>query len=561
MQKMFLILILIITSIFSCNLEEQTEKEPNNSFDEANPLENEIRGKIKNSNDKDFYKIQLGEKVPSDSVLRISISGLKSFDICLKIYEGNDKKQILVIDDWYKGYGEEISNLLINSNLYYIEVCLGERDSTILRNPDDASEYYYLNYEIFKNTNQIETEPNDTTAEAMNIRIGQEIEGYFTPYLNRKQDKEMFDVISKYKDYSIDWYSFTSAENINISLSISDVKNINSIVGLVDSDKNILFINDKKDFGKGENIANFNIKEQKKYYIFVIGISNFPLRNKITYKYKLSLIRLETDQNFENEKNDDLILANKIENDVVQGLLSPIDDIDYYLVEYNQEDKKIIKATLSGIDNVDLALVILDSNGNVLETYDESGIGENEICDGMGILPSTKLYIKVSGGERNTAENMSQSYNLLISYSDFDNDREFEPNDDFTSASIIEEGKELVGYINPTADEDYLYFDSGLSMYYNLYITPPEDIVLQIEIFDRNKSLLGSSHIFGPKTNPFNIDGTRNVNERRLGFQNQFTRGTYIKVKEQFDTKYNSLNPYHIRISSPEMEAEEAETE
>ena len=109
-KKLLLILILIIVT-FSCSKKILEEKEPNNSFEQANPIElnSHIRGVMNDPMDLDVYVLDLRSYKGINNTLSIELIGIKGFDLQFSIFK--NKKLIKIIDDQKKNEGERFDNL------------------------------------------------------------------------------------------------------------------------------------------------------------------------------------------------------------------------------------------------------------------------------------------------------------------------------------------------------------------------------------------------------------------------------------------------------------------
>jgi len=246
-----LIIILIssfLTVLFFLNQTlyglQQTEKEPNDDLEQAQPvqLNQIIQGFFQKEEDKDWYQLDFSKK--GKYIIRITLSGVSGFDSKLSWCDSSGN-EILRSNLGDEGQGEILTNIGVVSSTYFIKVeGWGQGSSQTpytlevkLLGPWDSSQ---------------EFEPNNDIEEANSIKLGQTIKGYIQP------------------DDDDDWYSFSVPEPGKDILIIrtSGVNDINQSLTLLNEDEEALKEIDIEEEGKGEIIVRMRVHPGK-YYLKV----------------------------------------------------------------------------------------------------------------------------------------------------------------------------------------------------------------------------------------------------------------------------------------------------
>jgi hypothetical protein len=252
------VMILLIAGIPACSKKKQKEKEPNNSFFEANPISVDagVLGFMNSPEDRDFFVLD----VKNSAIMDIQVSGVKGINLAVKIWKGVDEPKLIKwIDDNRKSSPERFPNLAVSPGRYFIELFQSDRDSK----KADQRNAYELSIKSREAISE-ESEPNDSMDEPDKIYPGKEKTGYFSPSYNRMNAGKD----NTYREE--DWYVFDvdlrSGSPILIDVTLSGVSGVNSLLYLYDSDGAEIAMSDNGSTGEGESITGAGIKKSGSYY-------------------------------------------------------------------------------------------------------------------------------------------------------------------------------------------------------------------------------------------------------------------------------------------------------
>ncbi|HBY57400.1 MAG TPA: hypothetical protein DEG96_06010 [Candidatus Atribacteria bacterium] len=232
---------------------------------------------------------------------------------------------------------------------------------------------------------QSELESNDDIEQANEIKLGEDIEGFF-----QEEDDE-------------DWYKLIiekPGKNI-IRIDLSAVPEVDSSIKIYDEQGNHLKEYDVGEEGEAEAVINLGVTEEGIYYIEVSTCGG--MNQNDSYILKTQLIGpWQEGQEF--ELNDEIEQANELKlGQIVTGYICPGYDEDWYIVTVPEKGLDILVIELSAVPQVDLSLTLLDDAGTKLKELDINGTGEEEVMVRMK-FPSGKYYIGVEGGQANKEE-------------------------------------------------------------------------------------------------------------------------------------------------------------
>lgn len=329
---------------------EPSEIEPNDSFNQAQNLEETITGYYSNvyiSNakgiatdiEKDVFRLRLPEK--RKYRLSANLTGVSGIDAILRLYD-KDKKQVLEIDDKALGQGESIENFGITGPTVAYLV-LNAKDYRI-----NTKDYYSLHVNFSEHENKYEFEPNDSKKTASKISEtnthgeifnGDDID-YFLLHNTTDYPQVLNIVIHPHSD-------------LDIMVKLIPKNNKKSIV-----------YNDAK-AGEKEGIANMTINPDQKIYLRLSAV-NFEGPNALPYEIETSwenILELS-----EIEPNNDPKNATEIvPGTTVLGYINPNDDIDYYRL--NTDKDQYFNLEIDSLENCKLQMNLLDKKGIVFKKY------------------------------------------------------------------------------------------------------------------------------------------------------------------------------------------------
>ena len=164
-------------------------------------------------------------------------------------------------------------------------------------------------------------------------------------------------------------------------------------------------------------------------------------------------------------------------------------DQDWYQITIPDGSRHELKVTVTAIPNIDLKLSLYDRAGDLAYSADDTGIGGDERITNWPLDPGT-YYILIheirNPGTRPT-ENVTDSYELAISFRPMRAGWEDEPNDEPKQATHMSLDKIMHGYLGSVTDVDsYRVQCSGGEL--EGMVTPlvGADVVIDV-LFGRNK--------------------------------------------------------------------------
>jgi hypothetical protein len=233
-----------------------------------------------------------------------------------------------------------------------------------------------------------ETEPNNSRAQAQEIRIGDSIEGAFQPAGDQDYFKLVVDKPGKQ----------------DIQIDLSAVPGAEAHFQIQDKDGTALWTADRAPKGAPESVSYFVVTEGV-YFVRVWGRGQNP-----TDKYTLSVRLLGPwRENTEAEPNDQFRLANELRLDVpMTGRLNKDFDVDYYVVKIPAPGRDILLIQMSGIPGDVSDIELFDASETKVETVRGLPGSGSEIVR-MRVKPGT-YYVKPSRPRR---DKKGSEYTLL----------------------------------------------------------------------------------------------------------------------------------------------------
>lgn len=580
----------------------QEELEPNNHFQNASKFEIELDGgesymygfltpkyyneeDIQSSDqnnavnrlhpgwnpDVDFYELDftnLNEELP---LLELTISNVKSFDVRLSLYNKEEGDPIKVADDYWKNFGEALLNIHIIPGIYYLKVDYGELDYRIGRSPDAQSNEYSIKAILKPEFNeeyeaQVEKEPNDQPENACPIDIDHSMLGYYSPFVASRADNPVVPVadpeLIELGRYDEDWYQFRSLNEgkSDISITISDMENVNAVLFLFDKNLNKLITTDYMGFNYGEHIANFTINGRQDYYICVVGINNLPVSDNIKFYYLLNVKYITQQGNFESENNDSRNNYNLITGTGISGKLSPYTDVDYYRIpltnlqqmaaveeEGNLEQWYNLVLTLSELPEVDLQLILENSEGNLSKVYNDFGMEQEEKVCNFATNLQHDIFVKVSGAPGNVRENVANNYTISFSLSPLDDNMErevfttMEREEAINYATPLDLGRNMYGFMAPSRDVDYFSFPVRQFSDYLLSVRSVPGVEMVVEVWEEDgTTAVAPSSFYIPDEEPYYTEVEFQVVSPARHF--------VVVIKDKYGRGVNYNQRYYLKV-------------
>ncbi len=188
----------------------RTEFEPNNQRSDATPFEMDaIQGAIAPAGDVDWYKVSIA--TDGKFLLRAELSGLPGMDLTLALKDslGSD---LILVDNGGKEQPEVLTGYGVTKGDYYLVVAEKTGKKA------DSRSSYTLTKKLIPWQSGLEWEPNDSTATAQALKVGDSVDGYFAP----KGDQ--------------DWYEFNVYQKGVVELDLTGVINVAPTVTLFDQE-------------------------------------------------------------------------------------------------------------------------------------------------------------------------------------------------------------------------------------------------------------------------------------------------------------------------------------
>jgi hypothetical protein len=347
------------------------ESEPNDSKEEANTIYpgNEIAGYFSPAynwlnNDKkyphreeDWYVMDINLKSELPQLMDVSLTGVTGIDSVLYLYDSDDKK-IAVADNGGIGEPEAITSIGIKkSGSHYIMVT----SKGYMANHEEP---YKLKVTLREYVSGTEMEPNNDFETANTIT-----NNVITGKINYKDDIDMF------------LYHLKESPSI-CRIELRPPEDMDAILTLYSIDKEKII--DIHNGGRGGKEVYPNFFTEKDFYISVTAIGGDKLPNG---EYVLSVTSLTNIANQEQEPNNDLVHANKVNGNTIIGYTSYKRDKDYFLLLYASRTKE--KFEVTGVKGGAIKVSITDPMGYIIKSVDIIGDHKviiNETIDKKGYI-------------------------------------------------------------------------------------------------------------------------------------------------------------------------------
>ncbi|WP_053332809.1 serine/threonine-protein kinase [Haliangium ochraceum] len=163
-------------------------------------------------------------------------------------------------------------------------------------------------------------------------------------------------------------------------------------------------------------------------------------------------------------------------------------DRDYYRLDLPEtpQGPLVVSAHLSGLPNIDSKLSLLDPTGKVLAQVDEFGVGGDEWLRRVRVQAAVFVLVtEAMDVPRLPVENVSDTYQLSVSFAAESESRESEPNDNPSDAHPLRLGQPVTAYLDRRGDVDVYRFE-GASGRYRLRFEGPEELPLTWRVGDQD---------------------------------------------------------------------------
>jgi len=524
-------------------LKEVAEAEPNEKTDQAMEIKDgcivtasleAAPGEKKRA--RDWYKIAPAGR----QVVRISASGIAGEDLNLAFLDA-DKNDMTTIDSGGPGEGETFPNLTVDREVYLrVYGARGGKGGA-----------YKLTVEMSEPAGGQEEEFNGRYSRANPLKIGERVQGY----LGAKNDEDW---------YLLDLKELPTGSVLRVDLTGVDGVRFN--LGVLDPDRRPLMETKADEAGKGIVIRNLGVPgtPESLYLLVKSDWVSAPKPQKadrtfnLQSMYSLGVSSEAGGDDLEREPNDkaeEAIIL--LDGQKIRGYLSPPGDVDWYAIEV--ERPSLLSAELSALDRVDLKIYVVDPEKKdqpkdfELVKIDHAKDNEEEKLTNCALKPG-KNYVRVEAAWKKVdnqwvklAENLDETYSLVLNLRTDDGKEEREPNQKPDLATPIQVGQTLRGTLHPLRDVDFYKLDlSGQS--------GPRDTTIEctgIPKVDISIALLGPE--LDEKGQPKTIETSKKGRgEQKEQIQKELMPGEYfIKVRGYPASESNTVDQYVLTVTQP----------
>lgn len=477
----FLVLLILLSS---CKKDIPGEREPNNSFSSANPIEvnTMIEGTLGTRDDHDFFRIDITEP----QIIDIQLSPVKGVNHSFKIWKSAEPPVVMKwVDDLRKSSPERICNFYAEKGVYFISVQHGERDEPKANTED----FYQLRVTARNPDPYEERESNDDIDTANHVETGREITGYFSPSYNKLNTSQAHPFREE------DWFSIPvkldSGKPFLLDVELSGVPGINSQLYFFDAEQNELGSSDLKGIGEGEMIKGIGIMKPGAYFVLVTS-KNFESNNDTPYM--LTVTRRDYDSQVEMEPNNGFEKANVIVNGEISGKVYPEGDRDYFLYK-GEGQPRFYRLDLTPPETLDVMMRLFDSDRRLLFEIDNQPRGRKEIIPNAHLAGD--VFIEVLSKKRES--DPEHSYRLTVTPTPYSPYYEIEPNDRKEQANKIQ-GNKVIGFTSKKGDIDYFLLEYNKRVKKSFALKGVKGAELKISITDPLGYIIKTAVVKGPRT-------------------------------------------------------------
>ncbi|MGB7295496.1 MAG: hypothetical protein WBC70_07890 [Candidatus Aminicenantales bacterium] len=276
-----------------------------------------------------------------------------------------------------------------------------------------------------------EAEPNDNRDQAQEIRIGDNINGYFQ------------------RDNDDDWYKLTIDQPGKNYLQVdqSAVPGVDTYLYLLDArGQGLVQINDAPK-SEPESITHFPV-EPGIYYVRTYA-SGKTAKEKYTLSVKITG---PWQEGWESESNDSRERANDLElGQSVQGYFNHKRDEDFYKLTIDAPEKTLVQIDLSAVPEVNGQVYLYNDKGGTIWSVNETDKNGPESIFNLALAQGI-YYINAWAREANTKDPYTLSAKILGPWQE---GTEAEPNNRKEDATELRLGQSREGYFLNDGDEDY----------------------------------------------------------------------------------------------------------
>jgi hypothetical protein len=363
----------------AATVELSDEVEPNDEESQANPvaLGAGVRGSLDGESDVDVFRVE----VPGDGVLGAQLSGIEGVDLILELRD-KDGKVLAVSDRGPALTAEGIPNYAVGQGSYYLAV----REFVRKRRKDapgreGPSPTYELVVTFADEVPEgFEREPNESADGALEVLLGDEVQGYYG--WNRDVDMWKLSLEGFSTSYSLD-------------LDLDGVPVVTPTLEILDGKGGRVLA---RSAGQGDGLRVRNLVPEEGsafYYARISGRRSNPLD---PYRLRVSTRLLDPDE--EVEPNDTPETAGPLRDDSREsegsrrGYIGP-GDVDYYRLEAVGEPM-LLSVVVEPSGDVDVKLEVATDKGAMLGASDAGKRGAREELSAVPVPAGTAVLVKLT---------------------------------------------------------------------------------------------------------------------------------------------------------------------
>ncbi len=514
--------ILLVSLLFACGTKTEkpvfqviAEQEPNDAPAQAQLVSHGVivQGVIGAPKDQDWYRIS----IPGDSlaILRAELTGVLGLNLKLELFDRNNEK-LIEADKNKEDLGETISNYGLVAGDYFLRVRELWAEGKERKFNDTTA--YQLRIQLARVLPEREFEPNNKAIRANLLQPGRPVYGYISPY----QD--------------VDWYKIALPPERNrfLTLQLTGIENMDLEMAIYDPIEAELMVRNSGGKGEGETIFNLGIQPELEYYYVVIKGGKWQSNEDSTYRLTASF--RDFSGQMELEPNDRPVRATRISSgDTLKGVIDTPGDIDWYQLHNYSINPQVARIVALGVPKINLKLTVFDETEKAIWTVNDGGEMENEIISNIGLPGNSTYYLKVENLTKTS--NIDQPYSLLAMVDPLAEGDEFEPNNDFDTATAIQANSRVKGYVHPIGDVDFYRLDLTNKYQTRLRLTLKGIIKVNTDLVIYNDS---KQKVAEANSRPSEATETLTVD---------LFRGIYyIKVYDDDGKQSNHRDPYELII-------------
>ncbi|MBN1534761.1 MAG: hypothetical protein JXA20_18970 [Spirochaetes bacterium] len=337
-----------------------------------------------------------------------------------------------------------------------------------------------------------EREPNNTMGQAQQAEYDREIRGY----LQTGNDS--------------DFYMVETVTDQILNVRVTGVKGINLAIKLWSggSEPRLLKIIDDTRKSSDEVFPNLSMTPGR-YYIEVCHGEKDKRVSSTTDHYSLfCTIRARGEEELEpNDTPEQSTMM--IAGTEVSGYYSPSynrlnedrdhlhREEDWYSIEVELEPNATIlmDCRLSGVQGINSELHLYGPDLAEIVASDSGGKGAGEEIRGVGITRPGRYYLMTTC--KNYESNPDMPYTLTVAFRDYDSSRELEPNNEFSSATLLMKDR-IAGEINPAGDIDFYSYKSPEEFgIYRIRLESLDDVDYTVGVYGPGRQKLLDINNFG----------------------------------------------------------------